>query len=46
MFSRSVIEDSRSINDTSSLLKVMPQFVASLTDNSTVVIYDYNMFII
>jgi hypothetical protein len=46
MFSRSIIEDSRSINDTSSHQKVTPQFGASLTDHSIVIIYNRNMFII
>ncbi len=46
MFSRSIIKDSRSKNDTQSCQKVMPQFGASLTDNSRVVIYNCNIFII
>jgi hypothetical protein len=43
---QSIIEDSRSINDTSSCQKVMPQIGASLTDDSRVIIYGCNMFII
>ncbi len=41
MFSRSIIEDSKSTNQ-----RVMPQLGASLIDNSRVVIYDHNMFMI
>jgi hypothetical protein len=43
MFSRNVIEDSRSINDT---YRVMPQFGASLPDNSRVIIHNHNTSIL
>jgi hypothetical protein len=46
MFSKSIIEDSRSINDTTRVMRVTPQFGASLTDHSIVIIYNRNVFII
>ncbi len=49
MLSRSIIEDSRSINDTSTVARKLShksQVGASLTDDSGVIIYDRNMFII
>jgi hypothetical protein len=52
--SRSVIDDSRTtnynniiiVNDTSRVVRMMPQLGASLTDDSSCVIYNCNMFII
>jgi hypothetical protein len=50
MFSRSIVDHSGSINDTPRVVIMMivsdAQVVASLSDNSTVVIYNHNMFII
>jgi len=49
MFSRSIIEDSRSINDTSRVISMMivsDATIWSVTNDSRVVIYNLNMFII
>ncbi len=45
MFAKSIIKDSRSINDPSRVVR-KPQFGASLSDYSRVIIYHHNMFTI
>jgi hypothetical protein len=48
MFSRSIIKDPRSINDTSRVIRMMivsDATIWSVTNDSRVVIYNRNMFI-